>query len=121
MTSIYLVLWWDGFQDSSDYLMCCFLDKEQALLYASEFPLAHEETITVELRYIGYAYMVEDVYMRECYDHTRVLFDLINWEKYDLTFWEVVAEAIRLYSPMCVDIDWDRLYYMYQELGTDED
>ena len=124
MTSIYLVWSWDGWEDSSIHILCCFLDKEQALQYASEFLLAHNENITVELYYAGFAHKVEEVYTRCMYDHTHVLFNLVNWWEYGydykLSRRQVIAEAVEQYSPMCVDIDWDRLYTMYQELRTDE-
>lgn len=125
MTSIYLALWWDGQEYSQDYLVCCFIDKEEALKYAARYDLRHGETITVELRYAGICNMIEEVYTRCTYDHTQVLFDLVDWYKYGydytLSRMQVIAEAIEQYSPMCVDIDWDRLYTMYREYTADEE
>jgi hypothetical protein len=122
MSNIYLVRFYDGYSDGCDFIAAIFTDEQQAVDYAASYPLEHDEITTVEERQEGEQHGYHpDIYHRRCYDHTQVLFNSTYYIGYDKTKEEVEKTAISQASPMCVNIDWDRLYALYKEEYCDEE
>lgn len=117
MTNIYLVQFWDGFSDGCDFITGIFIDQQEALLYAQQYKLDHNEVITVEERVLGNQLGYHpDIYHRVHYDHTQALFSMVGWFPTELVLEEVIDLCIEHASPIFTEqIDIDRLYGLYLE------
>ena len=130
MSNIYLVMFCDGYYDSSDHPVAIYRDKEKAIDYAVNYDLAHDELVTVEERQEGVqdCRQVVTIYQRQHYDHTQALFYMVGCAYFmgrvgELTEQEIVDISVREASPLITeDVDFSTLYQLYkEECGYDED
>ena len=130
MSNLYLVWTWDGYNDSCPHLQIIFANEKDAVDYADNSYLPHNGVVYVTKEEIGICctprYHRHDyIYTRKHYDPQEALWEEIRWtlETYDETIKRyvvidketIISHCINNYSPMCVDIDWDRLYKNYKE------
>lgn len=114
--NLYLVWIWDGYNDSCPHLQIIFDVEKDALDYASATYLPHNGVVYVTKEEIGVCctprYRKHDyVYRREHYDPQKALWDEARWfYSKGMDKEQFIRLIISEYSPMCIDVDWDRLY-----------
>jgi hypothetical protein len=124
MNNLYIVYFRDTYDDyHSEHIVAIWLDEQKAIEYAIKYDLAQDETITVKKSSEGLQSWQETsiIYQRVGYDHTQVLFNSTYYVGQDKTKEQVEKTAISQASPICVNIDWDRLYLLYKEEYCDEE
>ncbi len=115
-TSLYLVWTWDGFNDSCPHLQIVFTVEEDAVVYADNSWLPHNGIVYVTKEEIGVccpsrACYPNYVYKREHYDPQEALWEEARWfYSPNVSKEQFIRLVIKNYSPMCIDVDWDRLY-----------
>lgn len=121
---LYLVWIWEGCYDDSAHLQIIFADRDDAINYASNTYLPHKAEVWVAEEELDVpcpsrAFKRNYVYRRQHYDPLEALFEEIRWTLEDFYCKSLIDKeglikyCINNYSPMCINIDWDRLYKRY--------
>lgn len=122
MSNLYLVWTWDGYNDSCPHLQIIFTVEKEAVDYACNSYLPHRGQVWVAKEEIGIccpsrAFKPNYIYKRDHYDPQEALLQEISWSLFEggIDKEAMIKHCINNYSPMCIDIDWAKLYKRYKE------
>lgn len=116
MDNLYLVWIWDGYNDSCAGLQIIFSTEKEAVEYASVAYLPHNGVVYVTKEEIGVCctprYFKHDyVYKRKHYDPQEALWEEARWfYSPNMSKEQFIRLVIKNHSPMCINVDWDKLY-----------